>query len=95
MSAYPPTEHRTDADAEAAPPVPAGVPGDRRRPGRLERVSPALVGLLRADPKADFLRDDTGDGGDALRPMRGILLWSVLGLLVWAVLFWSVWGMLR
>ena len=59
---------------------------DRRRPGRLQHVSPALVELLRSKSNAEMPpRDD--DTGNPLWVLPGILLWAVVGLAMWAGLF--------
>jgi hypothetical protein len=64
---------------------------DQRRPGRLEKVSPALIPLLREPAEcADGLDFDS----DPLAPARGIVvglllsvpLWGLIGLGVWFVL---------
>ena len=47
---------------------------DRRRPGRLERVTPALIGLLRRHPDADMCPADDRDASDALLAARGICI---------------------
>lgn len=67
---------------------------DRRRPGRLDQISPALIPLLREF--AQFV-DDPDFDADPLTPARGIFrgifvglllsvpLWSLIGLGVWFV----------
>lgn len=76
----------------------AGV-DDRRRPNRLDQVSPNLISLLRGSASAEapaLLFDDV----DALRldedlaPARGLAIglmlaapaWAIIGTLIWAVL---------
>jgi hypothetical protein len=88
MTADPRTEHLNDADAEPMPAARGGAAGERRRPGRLERVSPALIALLRSDARADLPRDEDREAGTTLAPMQGILLAAVVGLLMWTGLFW-------
>ena len=83
--------------AEAKTPAVA----DRRRPGRMENVSPHLIGLLRADhgaanPEAfdsDSLDEPAGieeDRGD-LAPARGIIAACLLGALAWAAIVAGIW----
>ena len=65
-------------------------PQDRRRPGRSEHVSPALIDLLRLRPNADVLRSEDRKAENALGTAQGILLGTVLGLPTWAGSFWLV-----
>lgn len=71
----------------------AGFP-ERRRPGRIETVTPALIPLLRGENLRDSapserVRDD-------LDPVRGIGLGVLLGVLLWAGvvlgLYWVLGG---
>ena len=94
-----PTPHSVDIDdplnvtpvkADASVANPSSV-RDRRRPGRLEQVSPALIPLLREPTR---YVDDPGFDSDLLAPARGVLvgllisvpLWALIGLGIWLVL---------
>ena len=97
MPATPPTKHRNDAEAEPITRRPENTPRDRRRPGRLEQVSPALIDLLRSYPGADAMPGENRKAQTArdlddssLGAARGILSAAVVGLLLWGGLFWIV-----
>lgn len=68
--------------------------GERRRPGRIQRVKPALIPLLRADEIAKIATDDDGatnnDDQDPLRAARGM----AVGLLLVAPFWIGVGGLL-
>ena len=63
---------------------------DRRRPGRMEQVSPALIELLRSKPDTELPGQD-----HPLGAITGILLSAVVGLAMWAGLFWLIRILLR
>ncbi len=81
MTADPPTDQFNDAEHVAR----SRIVQDRRRPGRLQQVSPALVDLLRSKPDAVL---PGSDEGHPLGAIAGILLSAVVGLAMWAGLFW-------
>ncbi|HET7882540.1 MAG TPA: hypothetical protein VFL55_16765 [Acetobacteraceae bacterium] len=61
---------------------------ERRRPGRVDNVSPALISMLRGcdAPAPPFELED----GDALAPARGIVAGLVLSSAVWAAVIGSI-----
>jgi hypothetical protein len=62
--------------------------GERRRPGRVDNVNPALIPMLRgcdaAAPHYDL------EDGDALAPARGIVAGLALSSAVWAAVIGSI-----
>ncbi len=62
---------------EVTPRVPPPTARDRRRPGRIEDVSPELIPLMRHPDELEPDRDD-------LRPMTGVLVAVALSVPVWA-----------
>lgn len=74
-------------DAPVAPARKAEIVNDRRRPGRIHNVSPALVPLLRS-PTGGTVIDDIvpmpGAIAVALQDIR--LVWGSLGAWIWASL---------
>ena len=68
---------------------------DRRRPGRLEHVSPELVGLLRSKPDAGAPRPGARELGNDLDTARGVLFAAVVGVAMWGLVFWVVHYLLR
>lgn len=78
---------RVNASSHVAPADPA----ERRRPGRPETVSPALLPLLR---RHSLMQDALGHREpDDLAAARGIGLGVVIGLAIWlalAVLAWWI-----
>lgn len=66
---------------------PSVLPNERRRPGRIENISPILIPLIR-HPALDM---DRCSGKDNLRSPRGILAGACMSLLLWAFLFTIVW----
>jgi hypothetical protein len=62
----------------------ARTASDRRRPGRIDTVNPALLPLLRQDSllAAALSQRDSDD----LAPVRGIALSVLCGVLLWAAL---------
>jgi hypothetical protein len=63
---------------------------DRRRPGRIQNVSPALVPLLRNAAELPIRDDDIRAPGPLQPAVRGIrLLWLSLGLYFLASLGWA------
>jgi hypothetical protein len=89
------TEHLSEAEAERIPDAPVRAPEDRRRPGRSEHLSPALIELLRLRPNPDMLRGEDREAQYALGTAQGILLGTILGLLTWAGMFWLIEVLLR
>jgi hypothetical protein len=81
------TEHLNEAGAGRIPDAPARALQDRRRPGRLQHVSPALIGLLRFRADAEVLQNEDGEAENARRTAQGMLFGTVLGLLSWVGLF--------
>lgn len=84
--------------AQLSKPARPTEPGDtaaspeRRRPGRVENVNPALIPLLREET----VRDDAvlERAGDDLDPARGIGVGIVLGVLLWAALAFALYWLL-
>jgi len=70
--------------------APARILQERRRPGRSELVSPALIELLRLRPNVEALPSADRPTGDAIAAARGIMLGAALGLPIWAGLIWLV-----
>jgi hypothetical protein len=62
---------------------------ERRRPGRVERVSPALLPLLRGE--AVWSPDDRDHRQHDLMPATGIAVGVLLSAPMWALIFWVVW----
>jgi hypothetical protein len=91
------TEPLNGAEVERTPDTAGRLLQDRRRPGRLEHVSPALVELLRFRPIADVRQseDEDWEAWNALGAARGIMVETVLGLLMWAGLIWVIADWLR
>ena len=94
-----PTKDQDHAHAEPADRPDAGGPVDRRRPGRLHEVSPALIDLLRSRSTVDLADAGAGSLGPGQRdedewgslgPARGILLATVVGAGLWAGLYWII-----
>jgi hypothetical protein len=85
MTADPTSDQRTDGKTAE----------DRRRPGRIEQVSPTLVGLLRGKADAEAPRTGEPEAGDELGAARGILFAVVAGLAIWGLLFWAIRALLR
>jgi hypothetical protein len=72
----------------------ATVP-DQRRPGRLDRVSPALIPLLR-DPalcvdSASSVGTASYDDSDPRAPARGIVVGLLLSVPLWALFGLGIW----
>jgi len=88
MTADTPIEHIDRADHF----VRERLVGDRRRPGRVAEVSPALIELLRVKPRAPH---PDADHRNPLGAMRGILFWSMVGAGMWAGLFTLIRDLLR
>jgi hypothetical protein len=95
------TEASPTGGSGAGSGAPACLPphvGERRRPGRIDPVSPQLLALLRGqsgaslvvrhatsdDPSED--RDTPGGLNEACRTARGIILAIPLGSAMWVVL---------
>ena len=91
MTADPPIDQMND-DVEHATSMRAVQ--DRRRPGRMQHVSPTLLELLRSRSNAEVPSGDD-DTGNPLWALRGILLWAVVGAAMWAGLFWMIAALLR
>lgn len=70
-----------DADVAVAP--------DQRRPGRLDRVSPALLPLLR-DP-AQCVDAASCEDSDLQAPARGIVVGLLLSVPLWALFGLGIW----
>ena len=85
-----------DDASDAAPAILDG----RRRPGRLEPVSPHLVHLLRdpaavEPPAALPSTDDENVFGDGLSVARGIGVGLMLAIPAWAAIGLATWAVLR
>lgn len=85
-NADPPADTRKPADSQAPAEVLSPINGDaahgdRRRPGRIETVSPALLPLLRQDRLLEDTADQKDD--DDLTAARGIGISVVIGVLLW------------
>jgi hypothetical protein len=63
---------------------------DRRRPGRRDDVSPALLPLLREDLSAQLREHLIDEEPDQLRSFRGIMLWVLISAALLALLLWWV-----
>ena len=71
---------------------------ERRRPGRIENVSPELIPILRGEYVADAVEDDiaakaehdelvaSADDTDDVVPARGIFVAAVLGAILWLII---------
>jgi hypothetical protein len=81
MTADQTSDHRTK---------PERTTQDRRRPGRVERVSPELIGLLRRKPDARASRPGDREAGDDLGSARGILTAALVGVALWGAVFWVI-----
>jgi len=89
----------TSVSAVAAAAI-AVAADDRRRPKRLNRVSPELVPLLREPAAAKLSAPLLGEMNvpsydDDLAPARGIGIGLVLSVPVWAIISGLVWAMFR
>ncbi len=72
------------------------VTADRRRPGRLDHVSPNLIPLLRGEVTPGLALNKTGPVYDRERLPRvdriaiiavlSALLWAIIGCVAWAIL---------
>ena len=60
---------------------------ERRRPGRIAHVSPALIPLLR---DSNVLPDSGESPENAMAPVRGIVFGVLLSALFWATLIWII-----
>jgi hypothetical protein len=89
------TEPLNGAEVERIPDTAGRLLQDRRRPGRSEHVSPALIELLRSRANPDLLQSEDGEARSALGTAQGILAATVLGLLMWAGLVWLIGDLLR
>jgi hypothetical protein len=84
--------------APPAPPVDAAIsttPNDRRRPGRIDNVSPNLIPLLRPPP-AQIDQDIDEDGDRPLvvvaprQKLRlGVAVGAVLAIPLWILVVWE------
>jgi hypothetical protein len=63
---------------------------DRRRPGRRDDVSPALLPLLREDLSVQLRDHLIDEEPDQLRSFRGIMLWVLVSAASLALLLWWV-----
>jgi hypothetical protein len=61
---------------------------ERRRPGRMANVSPALIPLLRGQVRVPT--DHEERRADALRPATGIAVSLLISGLIWALLIWLI-----
>jgi hypothetical protein len=77
-----------ETGAVAAP----SVAHDRRRAGRVEQVSPALIPLLR-DP-AHYVDSGLDEDADPLSRARGVVIGSILSVPLWALMILGFWRFL-
>ena len=73
---------------------------ETRRPGRLTKVSPDLVLLLRSPATVDIRKPSLGEADarlieDNLAPIKGIMFAVALCVLFWAGISALVWAALR
>ena len=80
----PVASHPIDRDAELEP---AAAP-DRRRAGRLDDVSPALIPLLRGDSSDQLCDYPIDKEPDQLGAFRGIIIWTLISAVFFALLWW-------
>jgi hypothetical protein len=68
---------------------------DRRRPGRPDQVSSALIPLLRdptpSDDTSPLFDDTLSDDDDELAPMRGIAVATLLSVPLWFLIGLGGW----
>jgi hypothetical protein len=80
---YRPINREADSGADAAP--------DRRRAGRDNDVSLALIPLLRGTP-IDHLSDPEADEDlDPLAGARGVLFWALVSIALWMLIARAIW----
>jgi hypothetical protein len=91
------TEHSVGALDPACPDQVLGdlARGDRRRPGRSERVSPVLIELLRYRPDADVFPIEDGEAPNTLRTAWGICIAAVIGAACWVSMIGLVLRLIR
>ena len=80
-------------------PLPAKIKG-RRRPGRIDQVSPNLIPLLRNPPTADIPELLPGEVDlppleDEMAPATGIMFGLALSIPIWAAIAGTIWAVLR
>ena len=61
---------------------------ERRRPGRIATVSPALIPLLRGGAVSSPVCEERRESD--LAPATGIAVSVVISGLIWALLFWII-----
>jgi hypothetical protein len=74
------------------------VTADRRRPGRLDHVSPNLIPLLRGEVthgQPQIYETDLLYGRGNLKPAFGIVVGLFLNLPLWAVIGFASWASLH
>ena len=76
--------HPIDRDAELQPLAAL----ERRRAGRLDDVSPALIPLLRGDSSDQLGGYPIDDEPDQLGAFRGITIWALISAAFFALLWW-------
>ena len=83
-------DHPLKADsAETGAVAPPSVVQDRRRLGRVQQVSPALIPLLR-DP-AHYVDADLDEDTNPLTPARGVMIGSLISVFLWAFIALGCW----
>jgi hypothetical protein len=78
-------------------PSPRPATADRRRPGRVACVKPALIDLVRQQPSGATVEraDAPQEVSDSLAPARGILLGILIAVPFWCLLAVGLWFWLR
>jgi hypothetical protein len=84
MTADPTTEQLKRPATDGISDTSARAPHDRRRPQRLDYVSPELIELLRGRPNAEALRRTERPAEYAFGAAQGICVSAVAGALCWA-----------
>ena len=95
QAAGPAVETRDGANIEPGAAGAAGVRVERRRPGRMQHVSPALLGLLRSRAGAPVPAAEDEDSRGAIATAQGVLVAVLLGVLMWVGGIWLVAALLR
>jgi hypothetical protein len=77
----------TNRDAETEP----DTLTDRRRAGRRDDISPALISLLREDSITSVPGEPVIGGHDDLSASRGIIIWALTATAIWlSLVSWIV-----
>jgi hypothetical protein len=68
---------------------------DRRRPGRRDHASLALIPLLREESSERLSFEPADDSFDSLRGSRGIIIWASVSAAIWLSLGFWIGGLQR